>query len=236
MTTQSTGTTRAAMDGRRIKSVLLLAGVVASGLTIIAWTQPWFDVTLVADEPGASTLSVAGDVAAGALAALGLAGLALVGALSIAGILIRIVLGVLEVLLGATVALSSILALSAPTIAAGPAISTATGVAGRDSLAALVSSIGATPWPAIATVLGVATVVVGVLIIMTARRWPGSPRKYRAVTLESDGSADGSADGADDGADLGAGDGGSAAGRRSARRDAVTDWDALSDGSDPTAR
>lgn len=195
-------------EGRRIKSILLVVGIAVSGLTIIASTQPWFDVTLVADEPGARTLSVSGDVAAGGLAALGLAGLALVGALSIAGLVFRIVLGVLEGLIGATVAISSVLALSAPGVAAGPAISTATGIAGRDSLAALVADAAATPWPFIATILGVATVVIGVLIAVTARRWPGSPRKYRATGAQE----------------------------TAVVRDSVTDWDDLSDGSDPTAR
>ncbi len=203
------------MGGRRLASIILSAGILVSGMTIVAWTQSWFGVTLVADEPGATDVVVGGDVAAGGLAALGLAGLALVGALSIAGPVIRGVLGVLEVLLGATVTLSAILALLSPLVAAGPAITTATAVAGRQSLDELVAGITPTAWPAVTVVLGVSTMVVGVLVVATGRRWPGPSRRYRSTRLESEDVA--------------------ARGRPASERDASSDWDALSDGSDPTA-
>jgi hypothetical protein len=50
--------------------------------------------------------------------------------------------------------------------------------------------------------------LVGVLLLATFRRWPAASRKYQAVRLEDP----------------------------SAPRDSVGDWDALSDGADPTDR
>ncbi|MEY2850110.1 MAG: hypothetical protein RI885_2777, partial [Actinomycetota bacterium] len=179
------------MEGRRLKSSALVVGLTVSALTIVAWTQSWFDVVLVADEPGASRLTVGGDVAAGGLAALGLAGLALVGALSIAGPVIRAVLGVLEMLLGATVALSATLALAAPVVAASPSITESTGVSGRRSIDGLVASVSPTGWPVVAVVLGVATAGVGVWILATGRRWPGASRRYRAVAVDAGGDVPG---------------------------------------------
>lgn len=180
---------------------------------IVAWTQQWFVVTLVADELGGARVDIGGDVAAGGLAALGLAGIALVGALSIAGRVFRIVLGALQVLIGATVVLSAVSALSSPVRSSASAITTATGVSGQESIESLIESITPTAWPMVAAVLGVAMIAVGVLILVTGSRWPWSARRYRTA-----GFADAEPDAP-----------------RSPRGDSVNDWDALSDGSDPTS-
>ncbi len=190
------------MSAQRLKVLLLLGGLIASGLVLVGWTQSWFDVELSTGQ----SLSVTGDVAAGGLAALGLSGLALGAALAIAGPVFRVILGVLEVAIGGLVVLSASLALADPVRASLAAITGATGESGEDSARALVSGIAATPWPALALVLGVLLAALGILVIATSRRWPASSRKYQAVRLEQ---ADG-------------------------ERSSVGDWDALSDGRDPT--
>lgn len=202
------------MTPRRLKSVHLIAAVAVSGLILIAWTQPWFTVTLVPDQVGGAVILIDGSIAAGGLAALGLAGLALVGALAIAGPVFRIVLGVLEALIGITVLLSAVPAIIDPVSASSPAVTSATGVSGAESVSRLVESVSFTPWPWIAVALGAASVSLGVLVVVTGRRWPGSSRKYSAVRLED---AAGEQDAA-------------------AEPDPIGDWDALSDGSDPTSR
>ena len=188
------------MTGGRVKLLLLLSGLALSGLIFLGWTQAWFFIDL---DEGAS-LSIAGDVAAPALSALALTCLVLNGALSIAGPVFRVILGALESVLGATVVLSGVLALTDPVKASAAAVSDATGVSGGESIAALVTSLVITAWPWVATVAGGLLVILGVLVVGTAGRWPGSGRKYSAVRLES-------------------ADGGS-----------VDDWDALSEGHDPT--
>ena len=190
------------MTGRRIKLYLLLGGIVVSGLVFLGWTQEWFSV-VITEGP---TLSVAGDVAAPALSTLALTTLVLVAALSIAGPFFRVVLGVLQTLLGATVVLSGVIALVDPVKASGASISDATGIAGNDPIHALVASVAVSAWPWVSTIAGALLAVIGVAVIATGRRWPGSSRKYSAVKLEP-----------------------------AAERSAVDDWDSLSDGSDPTS-
>jgi len=195
-----------------------------SGLTLAAFTQPWF-VLRVAGAGPARTVQVAGDVAAGGLAGLGLAGLALVGALAIAGPVIRVVLGVLQVLLGGTTALSAAVAVADPVAAGAAAVTEATGESGVEAVRRITEGATATVWPYSAAVLGVAGAVLGVVIAVTSRHWPGSPRKYRAVGLRAEDGGAPVTGGRRDPADVEAGG-----------PDAVADWDALSDGSDPTSR
>ena len=171
------------MTPRRLKLVLLLAGIVLAGLVFLGWTQEWFSVTLTEGQ----TLPVGGDKAAPALSTLALTCLVLVGALSIAGPFFRVVLGVLEALLGVTIVLSGVIALSNPVTASGAVITDATGVAGTDNLAAQVATVSVGLWPWISTVAGALLIVAGLVVVVTSRRWPGSGRKYSAVRLEPTG-------------------------------------------------
>lgn len=215
------------MAPRRLKSTTLLAGVVANALILLAWTQTWVIVDLTADELGGARVIVGGDIAAGGLSALALAGLTLVGALSIAGPVFRVVLGALQALIGATVALTSVLAIGAPADAASRAITDATGISGDSSVQSLVESATLTAWPWFAAAFGVISVAIGVVIIGTVRRWPAATRKYQTARFTS---ADGSPV---DGSTL---DGAADADAAVREPDAIGDWDALSDGADPTSR
>lgn len=189
------------MSATRMKLLLLLAGIAFSCLALLSWTQEWFALTL----PDGAVLSVTGEVAAPALTALALTGLVLVGALSIAGPFFRVILGSTQALLGFTVSLSAAIAIANPLAASAASITAATGVSG-ELAGEQVDVTTATAWPWVALVAGALIVATGILVVATARRWPGATRKYQAVRLEP---AEGS-------------------------RTAVDDWDALSDGDDPT--
>jgi Tryptophan-associated transmembrane protein (Trp_oprn_chp) len=192
------------VNGSRVKLTLLLAGLVLSGALVLASTQPWFSVTV----PDHKALSVGGEIAAPALAVLGLTNLVLVAALSIAGPFFRVVLGLLQATIGATVVLSSVLAIANPGASAVALVTKATGVAGSKSVLALVTSISGSLWPWVALVAGVALILLGIVVVVTAGNWPGSSRKYTSARFaETDGSGD-----------------------------AIGAWDSLSDGGDPTAR
>lgn len=206
MTATPTASAPVPNRGKRVKYSLMLGSLVLAGLTLIAWTQQWLTVTLT--DPGRDVLTVDGAVAAPALAALALATLALGAALAIAGTVFRYILGVLEVLLGASVALSAVLVFLDPVGAAEAAVTDATGIAGTESVAAIVDSAVVTGWPAITLVLGVATAVAGIAVVVTARSWPRSSKKYSAVTLEPVATDD--------------------------MPDAVDSWDELTRGDDPT--
>lgn len=169
------------MTAARLRLSLVLGGVVLAGLTLLTWTQPWFHLLVAAPQGGTVTVTSDGDVAGGALAALALASLALCGALTIAGVAFRVVLGVLQAALGACVVVAASLALADPLGVSGSAVTTVTGVDGRDSLTALVESVDPTPWPWVALLAGVLTLVHGALVALTARRWPRTGRRYQPV-------------------------------------------------------
>jgi hypothetical protein len=193
---------------RRLKAVSLVASILLSAMTLLAWTMPWFDVVLGGAEASRPSIQVTGEVAAPALAALGLAGLALVAALAIAGPVFRIVLGLLEAVIGACVGWSAWGAISDPIAASAPLITETTGISGGQSVAALVETAGATPWPAATVVVSVLMILTGIFTVATARRWPGAASRYQGVRIDDP----------------------------DAPRSAVSDWDSLSDGSDPTSR
>jgi hypothetical protein len=151
------------------------------------------------------TITVSGDLAAAALPPLALASFALVLALALAGPVFRVVLALLEFLLGATVALVSGLAIADPVAASAPAITAATGVSGSGSIAELVEQVQSTAWPTVAFVAGVLMGATGIAVALTATRWPRGGRKYSRSRLEA-------AEGVSP----------------------VDEWDALSEGDDPT--
>lgn len=152
---------------------------------------------------------VAGSVAGSALAPVALTALALVAALAIAGRFFRVVLAVLLALLGVCVVVVSAFAIAHPVVSATAAITKATGVAGSSSVAGLVTAISMTAWPIVAIVIGGLIILLGLAIAPTAGSWPESGRKYsRSKLLPANPD----------------------------ERDPVREWDALSDGDDPTGR
>ncbi|MGY4856953.1 Trp biosynthesis-associated membrane protein [Cryobacterium sp. AP23] len=202
------------MSSRRIKPLLVLAVILASGIALLAWTQVWVTVRLAADGTTQQVLDVTGSIAAPGLTALALAGLALAGALTIAGVVIRIILGLLEMLLGVSVILSAALVVFDPVGASAAAVTTATGIAGSDSTRAAVSQAALTFWPFLALAAGVLMFLVGLLICITAKRWPGPTKRYDTTRFEPVTDA---------------------ATGQTRPRDAVDDWDGLTRGDDPTA-
>ncbi|MGV8882120.1 MAG: Trp biosynthesis-associated membrane protein [Rhodoglobus sp.] len=197
------------MTGKRLRLTTILAGLLLSGMTLIAWTQQWVSVTVI----DGATLDVGGDVAAPALSALSLAGLALIGALTVAGPVFRVILAVLEASLGALIVYSGVTALNDPIAAAAPSITEVTGRSGIESIRTLVSAPSVTAWPVVTIVLGALLVVLAVAVLVTSRRWPAAGSKYQAVRLES---AD--------------------AETSNIEASTVDSWDALSGGDDPTQR
>lgn len=208
----------ARLKSARLKSLSLITGVVLAGLALTSWTQTWFVVVLAGPSAGHPPIAAAGDVSAPAVSALAIAALALVGAIAIAGPFFRVVLAVLQAVIGACIVLSAVLALSAPTTAVTSLVTAATSIAGESSLAGLIGSITATPWPWVALVAGGLMTVLGAFILVTGRRWPGSGRKYQPSRFEP--------------ARFEAAQSGNAEQNDSP----ITDWDALSGGSDPTSR
>ncbi|WGD36355.1 Trp biosynthesis-associated membrane protein [Lysinibacter sp. HNR] len=216
--------TASGWSATRIKRWIILLVLASNALLLLAWSQTWFTLTLRPDVAGEPVIAVTGQQAAAALSAFALAGLAAGGALTIAGGAFRFILGFLQTVLGACAVWVSLSALSSP-ITGGQAFITAqTGVTGIESLSALVESVTTTAWPVLGIVIAVFVALSGVAVLVTARRWPRSSRRYQAVVLEPDESS------AEAFAELTreSGESDPAAGDR------IDEWDRQSRGSDPS--
>jgi uncharacterized membrane protein (TIGR02234 family) len=196
------------MSARRIKTVVIVCGLAFSAVTLIAWTQDWFSLTLTGSSSSQHTIAVGGDSAAPAVMALSLSGLALVAALSLAGPFFRRVLGVLETLIGLSVVLAAVQALTDPIAASAELITKATGVSGAESIRDLVTATAQTPWPWVALVFGVLIACLGVALLALGRRWPVSSTRFQSTQDEPD----------------------------AAEPTSASDWDSLTGGADPTSR
>ena len=197
-------------QGRRLRLVTIGGMLLLHALALAVWTGTWI-TGRVEDTP----LAVGGDAAAPALPALALCGLALAASLSISGPLFRAVLALLQVLLGVSIALSGILVLSDPVSAAAPAVTARTGISGNEGVADLLEAAAPTALPALAIALGAASAALGVLLVVTSRRWPARTTRFSAVRVEGVGANTDRAE--------------TTGGGR------IEEWDALSDGDDPTA-
>lgn len=209
---------------RREKYAAMIAVLAGSGLALLASTQNWSTLHLTTTADHSALVTVQGSSAAPALTALALAGLALVAALAIAGRIARVVLGVLGLLIGAGLLLSSLGAIGDPVQAGSSAVTAATGVAGERSVAHLVEHTDASFWPWLAVAGGVLLIVAGLLVLATSSRWPGPSRRYRAARFEP------AADGGPSPAPSEAPE----SDAENTRDAAIDSWDELSRGEDPT--
>lgn len=209
------------MTGGRLKLLTIVVVVIGAGVGLAGATQTWFTVTLTKAAGHTAPVIVSGADASPALTALSLAALALALAFAIAGRVARVIIGVIGVILGATVAFA---AAGDPTRSTGvrDAISTATGITGNASVRALIGSVAASAWPALAIIAGILIGLGSIAALVTGGRWPGGSRRYDTVRFEdADGQA--SAAPAKKKPEARPGDG------------AVDDWDELTRGEDPTA-
>jgi Tryptophan-associated transmembrane protein (Trp_oprn_chp) len=148
---------------------------------------------------------VGGDIAGGALLPLALASLTLVLALALAGPVFRVILGVLDALLGVCVVAVVAWSLSDTVRASLPVLTDATGfTAEEQEFFDKIAGTVITVWPYVGLFGGILMIATGLFIAVTSRAWPVSGRKYSRVRAETPGG------------------------------DAVNDWDALSEGDDPT--
>ncbi|MBM7410946.1 hypothetical protein JOE38_000769 [Clavibacter michiganensis] len=194
---------------RRTKSLALLLVLATSAATFLGWSQDWSTLRIGGQAP--ALVPVAGSVAAPALSALALSSLALAGALAIAGRVLRVVLGILQALIGVTVAITAFAATAGPVQAGEAAVTTATGVAGSSAVAALVDGWSTTPWGPVTLVAGIASALTGLFVAVTGPRWPTRRSRYDAPDQAP-------------------------ARGIVPREDPVAAWDSLSGGADPTRR
>ncbi len=186
--------------------LLLIAGLgLVGALALLSATQPWASFKLELGAAAQDHLSVTGQEFNQSLSPLALAVLAGALALTIAGKVFRRVLGVVLALLGAGISAVAITVLIDPSAASLARVTKLTGLAGGSAQDAIAGT-SLTVWPIVTAALGVLVVLLGVLVLAVSGRWATAGRKYETSTkrVESD------------------------------EPDRIADWDALSDGDDPS--
>ncbi|MBI4940488.1 MAG: Trp biosynthesis-associated membrane protein [Actinobacteria bacterium] len=210
---------------RSSKGLAALLVVLGGLLAILAGGRTWLSVTPLGATVSAvsGAIPVSGREAAPAGSALGLVALAGAVALLTSGLVVRYVV-------------AGLLALCGAGLVAVPLTSGADGFDGAaaDAVArvtgARITSGGGfaastTAWPTVCAAAGLLVLAGAVVALVRGRRWAGPSRRYEvpAVVGAAGGTSGGTA----------GTDGGTAA--ATARDRAYDTWDALSDGSDPTA-
>lgn len=187
----------------------LLAGIaIASALALFGATQVWVTLDLAEGAAAFASLEVTGQQLNQSLSPIAIAALAAALALTIAGRGFRRVLGVLVSLLGVGIIAIAVSVLTNPVAAASGGLAEATGLTGHDQLS-LVTSYHATQMIVLTLVAGSLLVLFGVLVLILGGRWKSAGRKYEA-------------------------DAGRTAAKDDGEPDRISDWEAMSDGDDPT--
>lgn len=197
---------------RSSKPALIGAVAILGALGLISSVQLWLHVEFVVGAAAVEALNVSGQKLNPALTLIALASLAAALVLMIAGKAFRRVIGMLVVLLGAGLAGLAFATISTPLGGASRLIGDATGISG-DAQAALISEIELTLWPTVTLVVGLLLAVTGIFVTVLSGRWKTAGRKY------------------DTG---GVGDSPKSKRKTEPEGDRISDWDALSDGDDPT--
>ncbi len=153
--------------------VLFLTAALAL-IALGASTQEWIRVTLV----GGGVHSVTGSEAAAGIAPMCLALVALVAALSLAKRRGIAVLGVLQALLGVGLVGIMVVVLADPISASGAVVGSATGVAGRSALGALVVSSSVMGWPYVSIVAASLAAILGCLVVIKSAVWTNRPERH----------------------------------------------------------
>lgn len=190
----------------------LLTGLLGLGVVLlVVATQNWFILHL---EPGAAVteqVSVTGREAVPGLLPIGLAMIALAVTLMITGKTARYVLAAMTVIFAVLLAISNGLAAfgdDAQAVQLGAAaLYEVTGLGSSDHIA-LVASVERSIWPALATVAAGLAAILGVFILSSHRHWKTGGRKYETAKTSR---------------------------AVPVETDRITEWDALSDGEDPSA-
>lgn len=188
----------------RSKFLLLMGTAAAGAVALLAGSQTWISFMLDGDH---TLETVTGHDVNPALSPIAIAVIAAALALTIAGKIFRRVLGVLVALLGAGLVALSWTVLAAPLSAVSGKITELTGITGGASGTMVVWSQIAW-WVYACLIVGCVTVLLGVAVVVTGSRWVAGGRKYSSgATSRTDADGD---------------------------RDRISDWDALSEGDDPS--
>lgn len=204
----------------RNKWALILAIAVLGGGSLIIGSQGWvqYDITQLGVDETIGLGAVSGHAANPALSPVAVAALVAALVLAIAGSVFRRILSALIVLLGAGIAYGGYSVLADPIAAVRGTATEHTGLVGDAVDAATIATV--TIWPSVVIVTGALIAVLGLVALFVSGGWGAGDRKYASASEKANATAQ-TASG----------------GRKSSKQagpDRISDWDALSDGDDPT--
>ena len=197
---------------RSSKSTLILGLLVLAVLVIFASTRTWVEIALAEGTATVGTVSVTGQTAGTGVMPMGIALLAVSVTLALAGRVMRAVLAALSVLMGCWIAFTSWVQVGfdrASLVAtASTELSQVTGLGASEHLD-VVRTATRTLWPTVSGAAGVVIAGLGIAVFIVGRRWKSGGQRYTSgVQAQPQGP--------------------------SAAPDRISDWDSLSDGSDPS--
>jgi uncharacterized membrane protein (TIGR02234 family) len=159
---------------RRELPLAVLGCAAAGALALSASSQRWLDVTIDRQPPlPPATEALTGSQAAALVPACGLLLLAAAVAVIAVRGLGRSVVGLLVAAAGGVLGWSGLRALTG---GLGVGAADVDGVVGLGN--ARVTSSVVAPWPALTLAAGVLAVLVGLLVVLRGRLWPGMGRRY----------------------------------------------------------
>ena len=191
----------------RAKTATLGLAALAGIGAVAAGSQPW--ITFEIEGGGAE--QVTGHMVNAALSPVAIAVIIAALALTIAGAVFKRVLGVLVALLGAGIAALAIGAVNDPDGSIAAHVAEITGLTGAGAMSA-VSGQHVSVWPWVTFAAGVLAALPGLYTLIFSGKWAVGGRKYEQQPAKK----------------------AAAGGSAQATGDRISDWDALSDGDDPT--
>ena len=166
----------------RRRPVAIVSLLLAAGILLLAWSQPWFVLEVDPGSGVAETLVLAGDTAAPAIIAIALAVMAVALVLALAGPRLRILLAAVIGLLGVVAVATAIGVLNDPASVFEHVVSEATGLGGTGATDAITTAT-VMIWPFVAIIGGVATAILGAIIAVMSRQWRSTGRRYERGTV-----------------------------------------------------
>ncbi len=166
----------------RRRPIAIISLLMAAGILLLAWSQPWFVLDVDPGSGIAETLVLAGDTAAPAIIAIALAVIAVALVLALAGPRLRILLSAVIGLLGVIAVATAIGVLNDPAMVFERVVSDATGLGGTGATDAITTAT-VMIWPFVAIIGGVATAILGAVIAVVSRDWRSAGRRYERGTV-----------------------------------------------------
>lgn len=214
---------------RWLVAAIALCGAVA----LVSATQVWVQISLSERAAAFAWLSLTGGQLSPVVLPVAFAVLAVALVLTLAGKVLRWVLAVTVFGLGLALAGIGSLATCDPRAGSASHLEEATGFAGEAGQMAVVQTV-VTPWPVVTLGVGAALAGLGVLVMVYGGRWRAAGRRFAAAP-PAVASAVAEAGTVPPTQQFLAGDG-SQHETDTQEPDRIADWDAMTEGKDPSAR